>query len=242
VPSRGLLDRLTSALGDPISSAAISFAAGRLPAEAERVISGFSRAISEPELSDHTLPALQRLDAGAQAEGLLAGAFRRAIAGDRVDPAALCRAAGLRPRVVTGGQGPVTTFEANDVVVVRDPGQPGEAGGAPKVRFLLAHAAAHAARDERSCTFPRVGTRAESAAIDLAAHFLSPRSLLERALRAVTPAVDEDARDPWAPQSADRATAVAERLGVPGWIAVRRLADEALLDDDAVLLYSWESP
>ncbi|WP_161780833.1 helix-turn-helix domain-containing protein [Amycolatopsis orientalis] len=242
VPSRDLLDRLVAALDDPVSSAAISLAAERLPAEAERAVSRFSRAISEPQLSDRTLPALRRLDAGVQAERLLTGAFRRAIAGDRVDPEALCRAAGMRPRVVTGSQEPATTFEDNDVVVVRDPSRPGDAGGAPRVRFLLAHAASHAARNERSCTFPRVGTHEESAAIDLAAHLLSPRNLLERALRTVTPVVDEDARDPWAPRTADRATAVAERLGVPGWIAVRRLADEALLDDDAVLLYSWESP
>jgi transcriptional regulator with XRE-family HTH domain len=241
VPSRDLLDRLLSALGDPVSSAAISLAAGRIPAAAERGISGFSRAISEPEFSDRTLPALRRLDAGAHAEALLAGAFRRAIAGDRVDPEALCRAAGLRPRIITGTQGPAATFEADRLVVVRDPGQPGDAGTAPRVRFLLAHAAAHAARRQLSCTFPRVGTNGESAAIDLAAHLLSPRNLLARALRAMTPAIDEDARDPWAPTSADRATAVAERLGIPGWIAVRRLADEALLDDDAVLNYSWES-
>lgn len=240
VPSRDLLERLLSVLADPVSWAALSLAAERIPAERERAISRFSRAISEPEFSDRTLPALRRLDAGAQAEALLAGKFRRAITGHRVDPETLCRAAGLRPRIVRGSRGPTARFEADNVVVVHDPGQPGDAGTAPRVRYLLAHAAAHAALRQLSCTFPRVATHGESEAIDLAAHLLSPRNLLERALRVTTP-LDEDARDPWAPRSAHRATAVAERLGIPGWIAVRRLADEALLDDDAVLLYNWES-
>lgn len=241
VPSRDLLDRLRIALGDPVSSAAISLAARRIPAESEKAVSGFSRAISEPEFSERTLPALRRLDAGARAEGLLTAEFRRAIVGDRVDPESLCRAAGLRPRVVTGSGEPAVSFETDAMVVIRDSGQPGDAGAAPRVRFLLAHVAAHAALGELSCTFPRVATHHENTAIDLAAHLLSPRNLLERAFRAAIRTVDEDARDPWAPRSADRATAVAERLGIPGWIAVRRLADEALLDDDAVLLYSWET-
>lgn len=240
IPSRGLLDRLITALDDPVSSAAISLAAGRISAQSERAVSGFSRAISEPNLSERTLPALRRLDAGAHAEVLLSAAYRRAVAGDRVDPASLCRAAGLRPRIVTGSDDPGVSFETGNVVEIRDSGQVGDAGTTQRVRFLLAHIAAHAALGRHSCTFPRMATDDENTAVDLAAHLLSPRNLLERALRETTLMVDEDARNPWAPRSADRATAVAERLGIPGWVAVRRLADEALLDDEAVLLYDWE--
>ncbi len=232
VPSRQLLDRLLHAIEDPSAAALLAGAAGRLTPAAELAVSAFPRALAEPALSERALPALRRIDVGVAAEVMLSRIPRRGLIGDRVEPEVLCRSLGLRPVIRAGESGPAATFDG-DTVVVRDPGEPGDAASLPRVRFLLAHAAAHAVLGERVCTLPRAG-KAEPPAFDLAAHLLCPRQLLERVLRAVVPTLDDEARNPWASSSANAAAAVAERLAVPGWVVLRRLADEALLDDEAL--------
>jgi hypothetical protein len=135
-------------------------------------------------------------------------------------------------------------------VAVSDPGQPGDPAALPRVRFLLAHAAAHAMEDRLACTFPRMGD-GEEMACGIATHLLCPPSLLEVALRssldqhehgAGTESTSQadllsQAGDPWRPDIGRVISAVAHRLAVPGWVAVRRLAEESLLDDEA-LYYS----
>ncbi|WP_245674002.1 hypothetical protein [Actinoplanes rectilineatus] len=126
-------------------------------------------------------------------------------------------------------------------MTIRDPGEPGDAGGLPRVRFLLAHTAAHAFRGENVCTFPFVGPE-EIPALDMAASLLCPLPLLRRAVAAVLLDLDEDARNPWSSLSANMVPAVAHRLAVPGWVALRRLADESLLDDEAIYYTLGDQP
>jgi transcriptional regulator with XRE-family HTH domain len=239
-PSRHLLERILGAIDDPSAVAVLAGAAGQLAPATERAISAFPRALAEPALSERALPALRRIDVGVLADGLLSRTPGRGIIRDRVEIEALCRTLGLRPVVRQGERGPAATFEG-ETVVVRDPGEPGDAATVPRVRFLLAHAAAHEMQGNRSCTFPRAG-EAELPALDLAAHLLCPRLLLERALQKAQEALDEDARNPWAWQSAAVAASVAEQLAVPGWVALRRLADEALLDDVAIYFSLGDAP
>ncbi|MFD6568308.1 helix-turn-helix domain-containing protein [Micromonospora profundi] len=240
VPSRQLLDRIVGAFEDPSAAALLAGAAGRLTPGAERAVSAYPRALAEPALSEQALPALRRIDVGVVVDGLLSRVPRRGLVGDRIEPEILCRSFGLRPVIKTGERGPAATFEG-DAVVVRDPGEPGDAAALPRVRFLLAHAAAHAVLGVRACTFPRVG-EAEQPAFDLAAHLLCPRQLLERALRAATLTLNDDERNPWASRSTAVVAVVAERLAVPGWVALRRLADEALLDDEAIYFSLGDQP
>jgi hypothetical protein len=79
---------------------------------------------------------------------------------------------------------------------------------------------------------------------DVAVHLLCPASLLETAFYDALPKVSaHDGTDKplegdpnvlWHSDAGQIITAVAVRLGVPNWVAVRRLADEALLDEEAL--------
>lgn len=239
VPGRALVERLAGVFG-PQGGARLAAAAGRLTPTAEEALSLFPRALAEPTLGERTIPAVRRIEAAFMAEQLLQRARGRGVEGDRVDPSILCRALGLGPLVRRGEPGPAAVFDGG-TVTVRDPGDPGSAAAVPRLRFLLAHAAGHALIGRRSCSFPRMGGD-EAQAFDLAGQLLCPRPLLERALKAIEPELDEDARNPWTSRSGDVVTAVAERLSVPGWVALRRLADEALLDDEALYYTLGDQP
>lgn len=236
VPSRRLIERLGKALG-PEAAPRLAAAAGLLTEAEERAIAALPRATAEPAFSTRSLPALRRIDAGARAEALLRRVPSRGIERDRVNPAVLCTALGIRVDVRTGEVGPAAVFDG-DAVRICDPGDPDDAAAVPRVRFLVAHAAGHALAGTRACSFPRMADE-ESVAFDIAGHLLCPRMLLDRTVREVTAELEDEARNPWAPACGDIITRVAERLGVPGWVALRRLADEALLDDEA-LYYSLE--
>jgi transcriptional regulator with XRE-family HTH domain len=231
VPSRGLLERLARELG-PEAGARLAAAAGQVTPTAERALALFPHALAEPALSTRSVPALRRIEAASLADSLLQRVPMRGIERDRVNPSILCRTLGLRPLVQSGEVGPAAVFEG-DTVTICDPGEPGDAAALPRVRFLLAHVAGHTLIGRRSCSFPRMGDD-EVQAFDLAGQLLCARPLLERALTFISPGLDKDARNPWASRSGDVVTAVAERLSVPGWVALRRLADEALLDDEAL--------
>ncbi|MGY4772900.1 helix-turn-helix domain-containing protein (plasmid) [Kribbella sp. CWNU-51] len=232
--SRGLLSRLAQVLG-PEMGARLTSAAGMVTPTAERVLANFPHALIEPALSDQTVPALRRIDAGALASSLFQQAPGRGIEGGRVDPETLGRTLGLRLQVRSGEDRPAATFDG-DVVTIFDPGSPGDVAASPRVRFLVAHAVAHVLIGRRSCAFPRM-IQDEEQAVDVAAHLLCPRSLLDRAVETVKRELEEDAQNPWTFRSGDVVAAVAERLSVPGWMALRRLAEEALLDEDAMLYY-----
>jgi transcriptional regulator with XRE-family HTH domain len=234
VPGRDLLGRLAHALG-PEAGARLAAAAGRIPPTAEHALARSPHALIEPMLTARTVPAIRRIEAAFLADSLLQRTRQRGIEGDRVEPFILCRALGLRPVVKSGEARPAALFDG-DAVTIWDPGDPEDAAAFPRVRFLLAHAVGHALLGRRSCTFPRTSND-EAQASDVAGHLLCPRHLLVRAVETAVLALDEDARNPWTYRSGDIVAVVAERLSVPGWIALRRIADEALLDDDALYFY-----
>jgi transcriptional regulator with XRE-family HTH domain len=238
VPSRDLLDRMGAALG-PVAAARLSSSAGRLTPGAERMLSAFAEVMAEPAITDRVQPALRRVEARLRADSILAQVRGRASSGDRVDAWALCRALGLRPEI-RNGSGPAASFTGN-LVAIRDPGGSEDAGAAARVNFLLAHAVAHFARNELECSFPRASA-SELPALDTAACLLCPHNLLDRAFRNVMSALDEDARNPWTAASGEVVAAVADRLAVPGWVALRCLADEQLLDDDAIYYSLGDRP
>ncbi|MFE4953463.1 helix-turn-helix domain-containing protein [Streptomyces sp. NPDC056653] len=235
--SRELLERL----GDNIDGLAeLTAAAGRVPARAERAISQFPDALENAVLEARTLPALRRLTAAARAQYLLARTPGGAVEGGRIEPKALCRQLKLQPVVGLADNGPPITFEGRQVIVT-DPGQHGDPASLPRIRFLIAHAAAHALDEQLSCLFPRMGS-GEELTCDVAAHLLCPPNLLEGAFRSAVLEAGPEAGDPWASDVGAVVTAVARQLGVPGWIAIRRLADEALLDDEALYYTLGDRP
>lgn len=157
IPSRELLYRILKAIDNPKYAAVVAASAGRPTPAAESAVSKFPRALSEPLLTEQTLPLMRRLEAGAAAEAFVAGLPGRTVTAGRVDPEVLCRAQALRP-VIRHGQGPAASFEGDGVVIIRDPGAPADAAALPRVRFLLAHAASHALLKEQDCSFPTLVT------------------------------------------------------------------------------------
>jgi transcriptional regulator with XRE-family HTH domain len=90
-------------------------------------------------------------------------------------------------------------------------------------RFWRAHAAAHTLL-ETVCRWPYV-EQTEVDANSLAGMLIAPTRLVNSAIRsAVLPAEHEI----WEPGCADLVRAVAERLAIPGWVALRRIADAEL--------------
>ncbi|MFD5570157.1 ImmA/IrrE family metallo-endopeptidase [Streptomyces cadmiisoli] len=106
---------------------------------------------------------------------------------------------------------------------------------------MIAHAAAHALEKQLSCVFPRMGS-GEELVCDVAAYLLCPSNLLEDAFRSAVLEAGPDVADPWVSDIGAVVTAVARKLGVPGWIAIRRLADEALLDEEALYYTLGDRP
>ncbi|MFJ8800981.1 helix-turn-helix domain-containing protein [Streptomyces sp. NPDC102487] len=235
--SRRLLERLGDELG---ALAELAAAAGRVPARAERVLCQFPDALQDAILEARTLPALRRLTAAARAQHLLSRTPGGAVEGGRIEPNALCRQLRLQPVVRPAGNGPPLAFEGRQVIVT-DPGQHGDPAALPRIRFLIAHAAAHALGEQLSCVFPRMGS-GEELACDVTAYLLCPSNLLEGALRSAVLEAGPDAKDPWGSDIGAVVTAVARKLGVPGWVAIRRLADEALLDDEALYYTLGDRP
>lgn len=119
-------------------------------------------------LESRTLPALRRLAAAARAQRLLSCTPGGAVDGGRIEPNALCRQLRLQPVVSTVGNGPSLSFKGGQVIVT-DPGQHGDSAALPRIRFLVAHAAAHALEKQLSCVFPRMGS-GEELACDVTAY------------------------------------------------------------------------
>lgn len=235
--SRELLERL----GDELDAQAeLAAAAGRVSARAEQALCQFPDALQDSVLEAKTLPALRRLAAAARAQRLLSRTPGGAVEGGRIEPTALCRQLRLQPVVSPAGNGPPLSFEDGQVIVT-DPGQHGDPAALPRIRFLIAHAAAHALDKQLSCVFPRMGS-GEDLACDVAAYLLCPPNLLEDAFRSTVLDEGSDARNPWVSDIGAVVTAVARKLGVPGWIAIRRLADEALLDEEALYYTLGDRP
>ncbi|WP_328452013.1 helix-turn-helix domain-containing protein [Amycolatopsis sp. NBC_00438] len=232
--SRQLLARLGHELG---AEEELSAAAGRLPEHIEKLLATYAAATAPAVFRSKALPAFRRLEAESKAAKFLQ-TFPGVVRSGRVDHAALGRALHFRvQQSFTPGDDVVTI--RNDSVTVSDPGQQDDPATFPRVRFLFAHAAAHVLLGEQTCVFPRA-PEGEELCSDIACHLLCPEPLLRRALTAATADQGLGASFLWRTDAANVVATVAARLSIPGWVAVRRLADEALLDSEAILYPAGE--
>lgn len=233
---RDLIARLAKALD---AEAELARAAGRLPSEQEAKVAAFAGILGDG-YTRLTEPALRRLDAVPTGEAL----FNRtpnATRGGQVDARVLCRfrRCDPRPRPSRQSAGRPVTF-ANPhpqsrvpALVFIDPGSGAES--ATRQRFFEAHAAAHLDAGVYECTLPLLGDPSEVRLIDVACAALAPRALLDRAFRVAVAGRDPDEDgDPWGTSGVTLVEDVATSLGIPAWIAVRRLAEEGLLEDQAL--------
>ncbi|OFV75140.1 hypothetical protein RERY_43060 [Rhodococcus erythropolis] len=236
--SRELLTRLSDVLG---SGSLLASASGRLPSHVEAAIAALPAAVGEAVFEYRTLPVLRRLASGEAAVKMLSCAPGGAIDGaGRVDPGTICRSLGFEPVLRHGIESTAVRFEERRVVVC-EPASPSSQVHMPRIRFLLAHAAAHISRDESVCRFPRLDAH-EEAAISIACHLLCPPDILRSTFRTVTSGLskNEDYLDLtqsdmlWSPVAGRVVAGVASRLAVPGWVVMRRLVDEALFDEEAL--------
>ncbi|MFC9280218.1 helix-turn-helix domain-containing protein [Streptomyces collinus] len=199
-------------------------AARVVPPPATALLSPFHLALTGRRLVDRTARAVAAVHHSALGEQLWeqAGSAQH----HRVQLAPLCRAAGLHVDVADGQSLAIELGEGRALVAV--PVRSASPQRLPLERFLTAHALAHTLYGHTSCTYPRTNAE-EDAATAAACYLLAPSELLNRA-----------AEDLWSRYSGDGmwsvggapalAEAVASRLGAPGWLAVRRLAEEGYLE------------
>lgn len=93
-------------------------------------------------------------------------------------------------------------------------------------RFWMAHAAAHALLRSEGCRWPRAEA-GEAEANYVAGVLLAPDRLVQAAVR--TCLIPRSA-ELWAYSCADLTAEVAERLLVPGWVAIQRIAEAGQLE------------
>lgn len=211
--TRDLLGRLAASTGDP----SLWTAARCVPPEAESALSEWPRAFGQPALARWAIPLVRQIHMGAIAGRLLAESG--AETATRVELRPLAGLVRLRFVPATHRlDGAVTFVDANRVSIAYDAEQP------TRARFLQAHAVGHAALASKSCVYPRTGP-AEDEATDLACWMLAPPSLLEHVVRGAMAR-----RDSWTAGGTDIVDAVARELGVPMWLAVRRLGEDRTLD------------
>jgi transcriptional regulator with XRE-family HTH domain len=236
VPSRELLERIGDAF-TPQARVELFSAAERLPAEVERLFAGFPHALSADGLNRHTKPSLRRTEASHLADRFLRSVPAGGANGGRVEPEILCRRLHFQPVIQPAAATLSVIFDAQtSTVTIRDKGTQDDAATFPRLRFLMAHAAGHLLLDQRICSFPAM-QEGEDYVCDLACYLLCPPTLLDNAVLTAGVDLDQDARDPWASRYGDIVSVVAEKLAIPGWVAVRRLADESFLEGNA-LYYS----
>lgn len=180
---------------------------------------GLGRALGPGALPGPTRDALRRLHIAAVAEEWRLEAGEPAVP---VDPARVLKA--YRITVYLDPGSPVQVRFPDGAHAVVNPG-----GGHIATRFLAAHAAGHAALEgEPACELDSQSD-AELDATAFAGFLLAPRVGVLQACRQAAPSYDV-----WDPESAARFIAeVAERLGMPAWLAARRVAEDGRLAEAA---------
>jgi transcriptional regulator with XRE-family HTH domain len=228
--SLDLLASLAEALAD---DGRLWAAAGALPIHAVRELAPLWRAVRPDALRERTGPAVQRVHQGESAEAILSGAS--VPVGRRVDVEKL--AVALNPPYRVRRQSSEETsvsFNAGEIVVTlatargEDGRLTSREGDLERYRFLVTHAIAHIQLGDEDCRWPAM-VRGEVPAVDMACRLLAPQGLLEDAVRAV---VTDDAAlaNPWRADSGRIVAEVARRLGVPAWVALRRLGEDGAYD------------
>lgn len=217
--SPALLERLARALH--LDPAELLAPAGVLAGDVTAALSdpGLAKALGPEALPPATRDALRRLHIAAVAEDWRLEANEPPMP---VDPSAVLRA--HRLNVYLDPSSPQQVRFPDGAHVVIDP-----SGGAVPTRFLAAHAAGHAALEsEPSCNLDSQ-SEAELDATAFAGFLLAPRGGILQASRQAAPSYDV-----WQPESASRfITEVAERLGMPAWLAARRMAEDGRLAEAA---------
>ncbi|MGW3911137.1 helix-turn-helix domain-containing protein [Streptomyces sp. NPDC005070] len=212
------LDTELSAEGRVLAAAHV------VPPPAASLLSPLHFALNGRRLVDRTARAVAAVHHSAFGEQLWerAGSARH----DRVQLAPLCRAAGLQVDVADGRSLAVELAEGRALITI--PVQPASPQRLPLERFLTAHALAHILYRHASCTYPRTNTK-EEAATATACYLLAPSELLHRATEDLRNRYHGDGM--WSVGGASAlAEAIASRLGAPGWLTVRRLAEEGYLE------------
>ncbi|MFE2708869.1 helix-turn-helix domain-containing protein [Streptomyces mirabilis] len=199
-------------------------AAHVVPPPAAALLSPLHRALNGRRLADRTTRAVAAVHHSALGEQL----WERAGSAQshRVQLAPLCRAAGLQVEMEDGRSLAIQFTKGRALLTI--PVQPASPERLPLERFLTAHAISHTLYGHTSCTYPRTNTD-EDAATAAACYLLAPSELLNRAAEDLRSRYSGDGM--WSVGGAPAlAEAVASRLGAPGWLAVRRLAEEGYLE------------
>lgn len=217
--SAALLERIARALR--IDPAVLLGAAGVLAADVSVALAeaGLARALGPGALPAATRDALRRLHIAAVADD-----WRR-HAGEPPIPVDPVRVLGAHLiTVYYDGGSPVPLRFPDGAHAVINP-----SGGPITARFLAAHAAGHAAlQDEPACDIESQSDH-ELDATAFAGFVLAPHGGVLQACRQAAPSYDV-----WAPESATRfMSEVAERLGMPVWLAARRVAEDGRLAEAA---------
>ncbi|BCJ51853.1 hypothetical protein Asp14428_33280 [Actinoplanes sp. NBRC 14428] len=174
--------------------------------------------------------SLWRLTAAVDAQRLLSR-VPGAVEGGWADLKVICHRK-LRPSVRAALSPSLVAFALKTVTASGGPDDPALF---PCVGLLLVHAAARGLRQPAPCACPRLGAGEEDAN-GLAAQLPCPPLLIEAAVRTAVREAALDAANPWVPGASEVVASVARTHGAPGWVVLRRLADEALLDDDAFFM------
>lgn len=231
--SLDLLERLAKALAD---DGRLWATAGALPIHAIRELAPLWRAVRSDALRERTQPVVQRVHQGEHAEEILGNASLSAARRVDVDRLAISLDPPRRVRVIYRDEASVTFSEKEILVTMlpersRDGRSATREGDLERRSFLVAHAIAHIKLGDTGCRWPTM-VRSEVPAVDMACRLLVPQGLLGDAVRA---AVREDADlvNPWRAESGRIVAEVAGRLGVPAWVALRRLGEDGTYDSFA---------
>lgn len=216
--TRSVLDAVAGALGMPVGE--LLHAAGLASPEAIALAADPACNLAfQPEEISRTRDALRRIHLGALAEDCRRRATV-ALGGEvriPVDPSAMLRVMGISV-FVAPGRPPVRLVNARRVEV--DPAvEPAEG------RYLLGHVAGHLVLDTGSCNRDLLD-ESEADASAFAAYLLLPAVELRRLTKSM--AAGRTLRKP---SDFTLIAEVAERFGVPFWMAARRAADEGIFDE-----------
>jgi transcriptional regulator with XRE-family HTH domain len=195
-------------------------AAEVLPAPARQALCSFYRAFSGRILRDQTIPAVS----AAHYAAIAADFWRRAASehNQRVQLPPLCREVGLDVDRMTSDRFRLTFTPGRAVVEIPRTPNPDLL---PRERFLTAHALGHELLTHVECAYPSAGDN-EEAATTIACHVLAPGELLMRVADGANQAPGSGG-EPWSFQGGtEMIAAISSRLGIPAWVAVRRLAEQ----------------